>query len=81
MKDDALLTVVDVEIVRHHMFSEHETIPESLHGDIVQHLIVVLVAGHHQPNGMARIRLKRLAENRVANIVVKTELRITHNGT
>ena len=44
MECDALLAVVDVEVVRNHVFAQHKSIVEALRGDVAQRVVVVLVA-------------------------------------
>ena len=79
VKDDALLAVVDVKIIGDDMFAENKAIAKTLHRDIVDHLVVVLIARHHKADRMARVGLERLAEYRISDIIIKAELRIAHD--
>ena len=79
VEHNAVLAIVDIEIVRHHVLTQHQAIAEPLHRHVVQHLIVVLVSRHHQPHGVAGIRLERFLENRIAHVVIEAELRIAHD--
>ena len=44
MEGDTLLAVVDVEVVRNHMFAQHKAIAKALRSDVAQRVVVVLVA-------------------------------------
>lgn len=79
VKDDAFLAVVHIEIVGDNMLAENDSVAEPLHGDVVDDLVVVLIARHHKADRMTGIRLERLAENSIADIVVEAELRIAHD--
>ena len=78
---DAFLAVVDVEIIRDDVFAEDEAVAEALRGDAAQRVVVVLVARHHEADGVAGIGLQLFTEIRVADVVVQAELRIRHVGT
>ena len=80
MERDAFLTIVDVKVVGDDMFAEDETITEALHGDAAERVVVVLVARHHEADGMTWIRLELLAKKCISNVVVQAELRIRHMG-
>ena len=76
----AVLTIVYIKVIRDDVFAEDETIVEALRGDATQRVVVVLVAGHHKADGVARIRLELFAQKCISNVVVETELRIRHMG-
>ena len=71
VEHDPLFAVVYVEIVRHHMFAQYETVSESLRRNVPQHVVVILVAGSDQPRGMTRIRLQLFAGSVIADISIR----------
>lgn len=62
------------------MFAEDEAVAEALRGDAAQRVVVVLVAGHHEADGVAWIRLELFAQKRISDVVIQTELRICYMG-
>ena len=79
VKDNPLLAVVHIKVIGDDMFAENKAIAKTLHGDVVDDLIVVLIARHHKADRMTGIRLERLAEYRISDIIIKAELRIAHD--
>ena len=80
VEGDPLLAVMDVEEIRDDMLAEDKAVFEPLHGNVSQRVVVVLVARHHQPAGMARILDQFLVQKSVADVIVQTELRIGDVG-
>ena len=80
MKRDAFFTIMNIKVVSNDMFTENEAITESLCSDTAQRVVVVLVARHHEADGMTWIRLELLAKKCISNVVVQAELRIRHMG-
>jgi len=80
MERDAFLAIVDVEVVSDDMFAEDEAIAEALCGDAAQRVVVVLIARHHEADGVAGIGLQLFTKKCVADVVVQAELRIRHMG-
>ncbi len=80
MERDAFFTIMYIKVIRDDVFAENETIAEALRSDTAQRIVVVLIAGHHEADGVARIRLELFTEKCVAYVVVQTELRIRHMG-
>ena len=44
VEGDSLLAVVDVELIRHHVLSQDKAVTEALTGNVVQKVVIVLVA-------------------------------------
>ncbi len=80
MERDAFFTIMYIKVIRDDVFAEDETVAEALRGDAAQRVVVVLIAGHHEADSVAWIRLELFAEKCVAYVVVQTELRIRHMG-
>ena len=76
MEDESFLTVVGIKIVGEYMFAQYKTISESLNSYIPQNLVIVLVPGSMQADGMAGIRLERFPQFGVSDLLVQTELGI-----
>jgi hypothetical protein len=74
VEDDPLLAVVDIEAFRDHVLPEDEAIAEPLHGHIAEDLVVILVAGGEEADGMAGIGDKLLLELVVADALIDDEL-------
>ena len=77
VEGDAVLAVVDIEIVGDHMLPEHESVLKALYGDIAQDIVIVLVARHHQSHRVAGIFTELLFEHRVSDILIQAELTVT----
>ena len=75
-KGERVLAVVDVEVARDDVLAHDEAVAEALHGHVVQHLVVVLVAREHEADRVAGIGLELLAEPRVADVVPQAELAV-----
>ena len=80
MERDAFFTIMYIKVIRDDVFAENETIAEALRGDAAQRVVVVLVAGHHEADGVAWIRLELFAQKRISDVVIQTELRICYMG-
>ena len=76
VEGDALLAVVDVEVVGDHVLAEHEAVAEALRGDVVQNVVVVLVVRHDQPRDVAGIVEQFLFEFGVPDVLGQAELRV-----
>ena len=76
VKNEPFLAVVYVEIIHHNVLSADESVTESLDRAVVHGVIVVLIAGQHQADRMAWIRLQFLSEDSVAHIVIEAELTV-----
>ena len=76
MEHDRLFAVVDVKMIRHHVFAEHEAVAEALRRHVPQHIVVVLVAGGDQACGMAWVRQQMFPRCMVADIEGQAELAV-----
>ena len=81
VEGNAVLAVVDIEIVGHHVLAENKTVFEALRGDISHHVVVILVARHHQTHRVAGIFQQFLFQHRIAHILIETELAIADPNT
>ena len=75
-KRDCILRVVHVQMLRARVFAKHEAVLEALGRHVAEYLVIVLVAARHETDRVTRTRLKLLAKVRVADVLVKAELRL-----
>ncbi len=79
VEDDGLFAIVHVQIVGADMLSQDEAVAESLDGHVAEDLVVILIAGGMEADGLAGVGLEGFPEMGVADILVQAELGILHD--
>ena len=74
VKSDALLAVMHVEIIGDDVFTQNEAVAETLHGDVVQNVVVVLIVGGDQSRDVTGIWLQFFSEIGVSDVLGQAEL-------
>lgn len=78
VQNDAFLTVVNVNVIRDYVLTDHEAVFEALNGYASDHVVIVLIARHHETDRMTGILLQLYTEHRIADGFQKTELAVHH---
>lgn len=78
MEGDALLAVMHIQVIRHHVLAQHEAVAEALRRQIVEDVVVVLIAGSDETRRVAGIGLQFLPLQRIADLLGQAELAVRH---
>ena len=76
VQNDAFLAVMNVDVIRDDVLTDHETVLEALNGYASDHVVVILVARHHETDRVTGVLLQFNAKYRVADGFQKTELAV-----
>lgn len=74
VKGQTFLTVVNVKIIRHNVFTRNDAVAEALYGDVAYDVVVVLIARQDQPRRVTGVRLKLLPEKGISHLLTDAEL-------
>ena len=77
MEDNGFLTIVGVQELGNHMLAEYKTVFKALYSNIAQNIVVILVSGGHEAEGVAGIFLKLLVQEGIAHIFTNAEMAVT----
>ena len=81
MKNDSLLAVVNVKIVRNNVLAQNEPVLKSLNRNIAENIVVILISRHHKSYRIAGIFKQFLSKNGISHVFIQAELAIAHPHT